>query len=103
MPVLHVEKKGNFTQVTIAILRDPKMSLKAKGLLTLMLSMDGDRWTWSVAGLASLSRDGVDSVREGLKELHRLGYFFSRNTSPSPESSAAGSIFRSSWRPSIPW
>lgn len=78
MPVLHVEKKGNFTQVTNAILRDPKMSLKAKGLLTLMLSMDGDRWTWSVAGLASLSRDGVDSVREGLKELHRLGYFFSR-------------------------
>ena len=49
------------------------MSLKAKGLLSLMLSLPDD-WDYSIAGLATLSRDGKDSVMSALKELEQFGY-----------------------------
>ena len=52
------------------------MSLKAKGLLSMMLSFNAETWEWSIAGLAAMCKDGVDSVREGLRELSEKGYFF---------------------------
>ena len=49
------------------------MSLKAKGLLSLMLSLPDD-WNYSVAGLVALSKDGKDSVMSALSELEKFGY-----------------------------
>ena len=49
------------------------MSLKAKGLLSLMLSLPDD-WNYSVSGLVKLSKDGKDSVMSALSELEKFGY-----------------------------
>lgn len=49
------------------------MSLKAKGLLSLMLSLPDD-WDYSVSGLATLSKDGKDSIMSALQELEKFGY-----------------------------
>lgn len=49
------------------------MSLKAKGLLSLMLSLP-ENWNYSVSGLVSLSKDGKDSVMSALQELEKFGY-----------------------------
>lgn len=54
-------------------LKEKEMSLKAKGLLSLMLSLPDD-WDYSIAGLVSLSKDGKDSVTAALDELERFGY-----------------------------
>jgi hypothetical protein len=53
--------------------KEKKMSLKAKGLLSLMLSLPED-WNYSVSGLVSLSKDGKDSVMSALGELEKFGY-----------------------------
>jgi hypothetical protein len=53
--------------------KEKKMSLKAKGLLSLMLSLP-DTWNYSVSGLVALSKDGKDSVMSALAELETFGY-----------------------------
>jgi hypothetical protein len=53
--------------------KERKMSLKAKGLLSLMLSLPDD-WNYSVSGLVTLSKDGKDSVMSALSELEQFGY-----------------------------
>lgn len=53
--------------------KEKKMSLKAKGLLSLMLSLPDD-WEYNVAGLVKLSKDGKDSVMSALQELEKFGY-----------------------------
>lgn len=74
MSVLRKEKKGNFTVIDNAIFKDRTLSLKAKGLLCLMLSLP-DGWNYSIAGLVKLSTDGESAVRSTLKELEASGYF----------------------------
>lgn len=54
-------------------LRESRLSLKSKGLLSIMLSLP-DEWEYSIAGLASLSKDGKDSVMSALDELCEFGY-----------------------------
>jgi hypothetical protein len=58
------------------------MSLKAKGLLSLMLSLPDD-WNYSIAGLVSLSKDGKDSVMAALAELEKFGYLIRNRTTNS--------------------
>ena len=53
--------------------KEKGMSLKAKGLLSLMLSLPDD-WNYSVSGLVRLSKDGKDSVMSALAELEKFGY-----------------------------
>jgi hypothetical protein len=53
--------------------KEKAMSLKAKGLLSLMLSLPDD-WNYSIAGLVKLSKDGKDSVMSALAELEEFGY-----------------------------
>ncbi|MBQ9262864.1 MAG: helix-turn-helix domain-containing protein [Clostridia bacterium] len=67
-------EEANYTKMSNIHLRDEKLSLKAKGLLSLMYSLPVDRWQFSVRGLAAICKDGVDSVREGIRELERSGY-----------------------------
>lgn len=53
--------------------KERKLSLKAKGLLSLMLSLPDD-WNYSISGLVTLSKDGKDSVMSALAELEKFGY-----------------------------
>lgn len=73
MSVMRVHKTGNFTVMSNYHFKEKKMSLKAKGLLSLMLSLPED-WNYSVSGLVSLSKDGKDSVMSALGELEKFGY-----------------------------
>ena len=62
-----------YSVIANGFLRLPKMSLKAKGLLALMLSLPDD-WDYSAEGLTKLTSDGRDAVRSALRELERFGY-----------------------------
>ena len=55
--------------------RDRTLSMKAKGILSLMFSLPDD-WDYTLKGLAYLSTDGIDSIRSGIQELERAGYIF---------------------------
>ena len=57
----------------IVYFKNKNLTLKAKGLLSLMLSLPDD-WNYNMQGLATLSRDGIDSVRSAIKELEHHGY-----------------------------
>lgn len=73
MPVIRIDKTRDYTVMSNHHFRNRKLSLKAKGVMSLMLSLPDD-WDYTVAGLATLSKDGLDSVRSALKELEREGY-----------------------------
>ena len=73
MSIMRVHKTANFTVMSNHHFKEKKMSLKAKGLLSLMLSLPDD-WNYSVSGLVTLSKDGKDSVMSALAELEEFGY-----------------------------
>lgn len=73
MSVMRVHKTSNFTVMSNYHFKEKGMSLKAKGLLSLMLSLP-ETWNYSVSGLVSLSKDGKDSVMSALQELEKFGY-----------------------------
>lgn len=73
MAIFRVEKNNNYTVMSNYHFREKDMSLKAKGLLSLMLSLPND-WDYSIKGLVSYSKDSKDSVMSGLKELEEFGY-----------------------------
>ena len=73
MAVFRVEKTKDFTIMCNNHLRNTELSLKAKGLLYLMLSLPED-WDYTTKGLAHICKDGVDSITTALKELERHGY-----------------------------
>jgi hypothetical protein len=73
MSVIRIHKTKNFTVMSNYHFKEKKMSLKAKGLLSLMLSLPDD-WEYNVAGLVRLSKDGKDSVMSALQELEKFGY-----------------------------
>lgn len=73
MAVFRVHKNENYTVLSNYHFKEKEMSLKAKGLLSLMLSLP-DSWDYSAAGLVKLSKDGKDSVNGALKELETFGY-----------------------------
>ena len=73
MSVVRVNKTENFTVMSNHHFKEKKMSLKAKGLLSLMLSLPPN-WNYSVSGLVALSKDGKDSVMSALNELQKFGY-----------------------------
>ena len=73
MSVFRVNKTKNYSIISNFHFKEKKMSLKAKGLLSLMLSLPDD-WNYSVSGLVALSKDGKDSVMSALNELEKFGY-----------------------------
>ncbi len=73
MAVFRVSKTGDYTVMSNSHLREKGMSLKAKGLLSLMLSLPDD-WDYSIQGLCTLSKDGYEGVMNALRELERYGY-----------------------------
>lgn len=73
MAIKRIEKNDNYTVISNVVLKDKALSLRAKGLLTLMLSYPDD-WVFSVKQLVSTSKDGKDSVSAAIKELSDHGY-----------------------------
>jgi hypothetical protein len=73
MAVIRVNKSKDFTVMSNTHFREKEMSLKAKGLLSLMLSLPDD-WDYSINGLCTLSKDGYESVMNALQELEKFGY-----------------------------
>ena len=73
MAVFRIEKTRDYTVMSNHHLRDTSLSLKAKGLLSLMLSLPED-WNYTTRGLAKICKEGTDSIGSALKELERAGY-----------------------------
>lgn len=73
MGVIRVNKNKNYTTMSNYHLRDKNLSLKAKGLLSVMLSLPED-WDYSIAGLVSICKESELAVKNALKELKTLGY-----------------------------
>lgn len=73
MAVFRVEKTKNFTVMSNHHLRNKKLSNKAKGLLSVMLSLP-DNWDYTQKGLTRFCKDGEDSIATALKELEKEGY-----------------------------
>ena len=73
MAVFRVERNKGYTVMSNHHLRDKSLSLKAKGLLSLMLSLP-EGWDYTTKGLARICKDGVDSICAGVRELEEQGY-----------------------------
>ena len=73
MAVFRIEKTRDYTVMSNHHLRNTELSLKAKGLLSLMLSLP-DGWDYTTKGLARICKDGVDSICAGVRELEEHGY-----------------------------
>jgi hypothetical protein len=73
MAVFRIEKTRDYTVMANHHLRNTELSLKAKGLLSLMLSLP-EEWDYTTKGLARICKDGVDSICAGVRELEDHGY-----------------------------
>ena len=86
--VFRVNKNRIFTCMATNHLRDSFLSLKSKGLLSLMLSLPDD-WNYTLTGLATLSKDSIDSVRSAIRELEAR-YYISRRRLRTPDGRIGG-------------
>ncbi|MCM1231752.1 MAG: helix-turn-helix domain-containing protein [Ruminococcus flavefaciens] len=73
MAVFRVERNKGYTVMSNHHLRNKELTLKAKGLLSQMLSLPED-WDYTLAGLSQINREKIDAIREAIKELERAGY-----------------------------
>lgn len=73
MAVFRVEKTRDYTIMANHHLKNRELTLKAKGLMSVMLSLP-DNWDYTLVGLSRISREGVDAIWEAVKELERAGY-----------------------------
>ena len=73
MSVFRVEKAKGYTVMSNHHLRNHTLSLKAKGLLSQMLSLPED-WDYTLQGLAQINKESIDAIREAVRELERAGY-----------------------------
>ena len=82
MAIFKINKNNNYTTISNYHLREKDMSLKAKGLLTLMLSLPED-WDYSIEGLVSICKENRDAIESGLSELKKFGYLVIKKLNPS--------------------
>ena len=73
MAVFRIERTRDYTVMRNHHLRNEKLSLKAKGLLSMMLSLPED-WNYTTRGLAKICKEGVDAIGSALRELETAGY-----------------------------
>ena len=73
MAVFRINKTRDYTVMSNHHLQNTALSLKAKGLLSLMLSLP-DNWDYTTKGLAAICKDGIDSICSVVKELEQHGY-----------------------------
>jgi len=73
MAVFRVDKIKDYTVMSNHHLRNISLSMKAKGLMSLMLSLP-DNWDYTLSGLATISTDGLSSIRAAVAELEAAGH-----------------------------
>ena len=73
MSVFRIEKSRDYTVMSNHHLRNNDLSLRAKGLLSQILSLPED-WDYTIAGLAKINKEGKDAVRAAVQELEKAGY-----------------------------
>ena len=73
MPVFRVERNKGYTVMSNHHLRNKDLTLKAKGLLSQMLSLPED-WDYTLKGLALINREKIDAIRQAIRELEQAGY-----------------------------
>lgn len=89
MAVIRIEKTKDYTVMSNYHLKEKEMSLKAKGLLSLMLSLP-DEWDYSIAGLVSICKENETAIKSALKELQQFGYI--RIDKITPDKTKSGRI-----------
>lgn len=77
MPVFRVERNTGYTVMSNHHLRNKELTLKAKGLLSQMLSLPED-WDYTLAGLSYINKESVDAIRTAVWELEKAGYIIRR-------------------------
>ena len=82
MAVFRVEKNKDYTVMSNHHLRNCDLSLRAKGLLSQILSLP-EGWDYTIAGLANINKEGKDAVRAAVQELEKAGYIERRQTMDS--------------------
>ena len=73
MAVFRIERTRDYTVMSNHHLRNKALSLKSKGLLSMMLSLPDD-WNYTTRGLAKICKEGVDAIGNALRELETAGY-----------------------------
>lgn len=91
LTVFRIEKTQNYSVMSNYHFKEKDMSLKSKGLLSLMLSLP-DSWDYNISGLCRLSKDGKDSVMSALAELEKFGYL-KRERTKNEEGKFSGIIY----------
>lgn len=82
MAVIRVNKTKDYTIMGNSHLKEKELSLKAKGLLSMMLSLP-DNWDYSVAGLVSICKESESSIKSALNELKKFGYLVIKKKLPN--------------------
>ena len=81
MSIIRVNKTKDFTVMSNRHLRDQRISLKAKGLMSQMLALPED-WDYSIAGLAAINKESDAAIKSALKELKAAGYLVITKKTP---------------------
>ena len=89
MSVIRVNKTKNYTVMSNEHLKDKRLSLKAKGLLSVMLSLP-DTWDYSISGLVAICKESETAVKSTLRELKSCGYLVV--TKKMPDETESGRI-----------
>lgn len=84
MAVIRVEKTQDYSVMSNAHFKDKRLSLKAKGLMSQMLSLPDD-WDYSIAGLVAINKEEEGAIKSALKELKDAGYLEVVKNNPSKE------------------
>lgn len=92
MSVIRVNKTKNYTVMSNFHLKDKNLSLKAKGLLSVMLSLPDD-WDYSIAGLVTLCKENKTAVKNALNELKEAGYLEISKLMPSKENGRSRIVY----------
>ena len=89
MSIFRINKTKDYTVMSNSHLKEKEMSLKAKGLLSVMLSLP-DNWDYSINGLVAISKENQTAIENTLKELKKFGYL--RVDKIMPDKSKSGHI-----------
>lgn len=89
MSVFRIEKTSNYTVMSNHHLKNMNLSLKAKGIMSLMLSLP-DNWNYSMSGLVSICKENITAVRAALRELEENNYL--KINKMYPDESGTGRI-----------
>ena len=81
VPIYRVHKTANYTIMSNYHLRDPRLTLKAKGLLSLMLSLPPE-WKHSISGFTAICKEGRRSISSAFSELEECGYIVRERVNP---------------------